>query len=99
MITRFSVLPDERRLMLGIDKSNLFEAGYVYEAIDILDTIVIRKVGKYALQPTGQPSENSDNNEVIYYGYHLLTQPEFNKMCESTAEKLNKDNDIPATTK
>lgn len=90
MITRFSVLPDERRLLLGIDKANLFEAGYVYEATDVLDTIVIRKVGKYALPPKGpSPSENSDNNDIIYYGYHLLTEKEFADMVEKQIKERN----------
>lgn len=77
MITRFAVLPDSRRLLLGIDKANLFEAGYVYEATEILDTIVIRKVGKYALPKLGNcPSEVSDVNSQVQNGLHLLTEEE-----------------------
>lgn len=79
-MTRFAVIPDERRLLLGIDKANVFEAGFVYEAQNVLDTIVIRKVGKYALKETGHPSELSDTNSIVYYGNHLLTQEELAKM-------------------
>lgn len=80
MITRFAVLPDERRVLLGIDKAKIFEAGYVYEATNILDSIVIRKVGKYALGKDGHPSENSDINSQVYYGLHLITSEELSKM-------------------
>lgn len=62
MITRFAVLPDERGLLLGIDKAGLFEKGVVYEAFEMLDTIIIKKVGPYALQKKGHPSEMSDVN-------------------------------------
>lgn len=76
-ITRFAVLPDERRLLLGIDKAMLFEAGMVYEAYEMLDEIIIKKIGKYALPAKGlSPSENSDNNAIIYYGQHLVTEKE-----------------------
>jgi len=76
-ITRFSVLPDERRVLMGRDLAELFEAGYVYEAIDVLDTIVIRKLDKYALPSKGAyPNENSDNNRIMYSGLHLITLKE-----------------------
>lgn len=80
MITRFSVLPDERGLLLGIDKAGVFETGVVYEAVKILDEIVIRPVGKYALPAIGCPSENSDNDNIIYYGLHLITKEEQQKI-------------------
>lgn len=84
MITRFSVLPDERRLLLGIDKANLFEAGYVYEAFKILDEIVTKKVGKYVLPKRGiHPCELSDANAIIYCGSHLYTQEEQEKMLQN----------------
>lgn len=77
MITRFAVIPDERRLLLGLDKANLFEAGYVYEAVEILDTIVIRKLGKYSLPKEGSwPNELSEANDQVYAGLHLITQKE-----------------------
>jgi hypothetical protein len=77
MKTRFSVLPDERRVLIGIDKANLFKAGVVYEAIKIFDEIVLRPVGKYALPKQGTyPNENSDSNAIIYSGLHLVTKDE-----------------------
>lgn len=82
MITRFAILPDERRVLLGIDKANVFEAGMVYEAFEMLDTIIIKKIGKYALPKNssegGYPNENSTNDEIIYYGRHLITEEEYN---------------------
>jgi hypothetical protein len=75
-MTRFSVLPDDRRLLLGVDKSNIFEAGCVYEATVILDTIVIKKIGPYSLAQTGFPSELSEPNHIILYGDHLTTKQE-----------------------
>ena len=87
MITRFSVLPDERRLLLGIDKANLFEAGYVYEAFEMLDEIIIKKVGKYALPKSGHPSEYSEANAIIYYGSHLMTETELSNILEAEKKK------------
>lgn len=84
MITRFAVLPDERRLLLGLDKANIFEAGYVYEAAEILDTIVIKKIGEYALPEKGCPSEMSEANTIIYYGCHLYTQDEMKLKIEKS---------------
>lgn len=78
MITRFSVLPDERGLILGIDKAGVFEPGQVYEAIRILDEIVIRKVGKFSLAPSGSeyPNCNSEMGAIAYSGLHLITKEE-----------------------
>jgi hypothetical protein len=82
-ITRFAVLPDERRLLLGIDKDNLFEAGYVYEATKILDQIVIRKVDKYYMAEKGTlPCNYSEANSIIYHGYHLITKEEMKSIVE-----------------
>lgn len=78
MVTRFAVIPDERRLILGVDKDNLFEAGQVYEVSKILDEIVIKKIGKYSLPKIGHPSEGSDVNAQVYYGKHLITEEELN---------------------
>jgi hypothetical protein len=82
-ITRFAVLPDERRLMLGIDKANLFEAGQVYEATELLGQIIIKKIGPYILPKQGPeyPNENSDANTQIYYGQHLISKEEWKEMC------------------
>jgi hypothetical protein len=80
MITRFSVIPDERNILLGIDKAGVFEAGVVYEVTKILGEIVIRPVGKYALNEKGFPSKNSAIEDIIYYGEHLITKEEKEKI-------------------
>jgi len=78
MITRFSVIPDERGLILGVDKDKIFEPGYVYEVTKLLDQIIIRKVGKFALAESGPdyPNCNSGMDVIVYSGYHLLTEEE-----------------------
>lgn len=77
MMTRFSVLPDERRVLIGIDKANIFEAGVVYEAVKILGEIILKPVGKYALPEQGTyPNEHSEPNAIIYSGLHLITKDE-----------------------
>lgn len=77
MITRFSVIPDERRLLLGVDKNELFKAGIVYEAREVLDQIILTPVGPYALVEEGQdPCEKSDIAAIAYSGMHLFTKEE-----------------------
>jgi len=78
MITRFSVIPDERGLILGVDKAGVFEPGQVYEVVKILDEIVIRKVGKFSLAPSGSeyPNCNSEMDVIAYSGLHLITDEE-----------------------
>lgn len=87
MITRFVVMPDCRGLILGVDKQDLFEPGYVYAAEEILDTIVIKKLGKFALPDGGPeyPNKYSEANAIIHSGRHLITQEEL--------VKINKEND------
>jgi len=53
MITRFAVLPDERRLLLGIDKANLFKEGRVYEVYEMLSEIIFKDIGPYSLSESG----------------------------------------------
>ncbi len=83
MITRFAVLPDDRKVLMGLDKNNIFEPGMVYEVLNILDTFMIRKLGPYALPEKGNPSQNSDINTQFYYGYHIMTKDEFDKIIEN----------------
>ena len=73
-IARFAVINDERGLILGKDLGNIFEKGIVYEAIEILDTIVIKKIGPYALPDKGpnRPTKFSDVNEMVL-GLHVIT--------------------------
>jgi hypothetical protein len=81
MITRFSILPDERGLLLGVDKAGIFEKGQVYEVIKVLDEIVIRKIGKYALRDSGKfPNSNSEMDAIVYSGLHLITEEEQNNI-------------------
>ncbi len=89
-ITRFAVLPDERRLIIGLDKNNLFEAGHVYECYDILDTIVFKKIGPFALPKKGPyPNQNSDVNSQIECGMHLIlmTEAEISKAQNKTSNR------------
>jgi hypothetical protein len=79
MITRFSVLPDDRKVLIGVDKANVFETGVVYEATKIMGEIILRPLGKYALPKGGEgfyPNENSTNQDIIESGSHLITQKE-----------------------
>ena len=76
MITRFSVIPDKRRLLLGVDKANIFEAGIIYEATKVLDEIILKPIGKYALPEKGIGSANSTIEEICLHGTHLITKPE-----------------------
>jgi len=78
MRTRFSVIPDERGLILGVDRTGIFEPGQVYEAVKMLDQIVIRKVGKFSLAKTGSeyPNCNSEMDAIAYSGFHLITEEE-----------------------
>lgn len=76
MVTRFSVIPDERRLLLGVDKENIFDEGMVYEATKVLDEIVLKPIGRFALPEKGHPSINSENSSIINCGLHLITEEE-----------------------
>ena len=76
MITRFIVLPDERCLLLGVDKNNIFEKGVVYEVVKILDEIVLKPIGKSALPNEGYGGKFSTANEIVTAGMHLFTLEE-----------------------
>lgn len=85
-LSRFAVLPDERRLLLGVDKDNVFKAGVVYEVYNILDQIVFKPIGEYSLPDKGCPSENSEANTIIYYGNHLVTKEEMKILLKKESE-------------
>ena len=76
MITRFSIIPDERRVLLGVDKSGIFDAGIVYQVTKILGQIIMTPIGEYALEKKGCPSEGSDIATIMYSGLHLITSGE-----------------------
>lgn len=87
MVTRFAVLPDERKVLLGIDKNNIFESGYIYECEKIMDEIVFRKLGKYSLPPSAKKDINnvgvcelSELQTIIYSGLHLVTENELKQL-------------------
>jgi len=70
--------------LLGVDKANVFDAGIVYEAVKILDEIILRPVGKYALSKEGNyPNENSASDEIMYSGLHLMTKEELEQIREN----------------
>jgi hypothetical protein len=91
---RFAVINDERCVILGQDLGDLLERGVVYEINNILDTLVIRKVGKYALPPTYAEDElhvgaceGSDVNQQVYSAAHLFTIEEYRDMRERQNNK------------
>jgi hypothetical protein len=77
-IARFCVLPDEQKVLLGIDVGSIFDAGFVYEAVKMPHgEIVLRKVGKYALKEKGAfPCELSTYGDIMVSGLHLVTEEE-----------------------
>jgi len=75
--TRFSVIPDERKLILGIDGADIFKTGIVYEAREILGEIIITELGEYALPNAGCPSKNSKITDIAKSGLHLITKNEY----------------------
>jgi hypothetical protein len=83
MFTRFSVINDERKLILGLDKGGVFEPGVVYEAAEILDTIVLRKIGKARIDGLkGAGGMYADVNNMVYYGNAFLTEEEYQKALQ-----------------
>ena len=100
MKTRVVVLPDERKLLLGIDKNNCFEEGFVYECENVFDTIIFRKIGKSTIQGIDELNHKMKHpnicsvanlpNEIIMNGSHLLTKEEFNDyMISQNIEPLD----------
>ena len=78
-MTRFSILPDERRVIMGQDNDCVFDAGIVYEVYKMCDIYVVKPVGEYALpKKGGYPNENSEIEEIMLSGNHLITQIEKN---------------------
>lgn len=82
-ITRLAVINDERKLLLGIDKDEIFMPGHVYEVKKLLGEIIIKDIGKYALPYENKhrgATENSDASQQVYSGLHLLTEEEYQKL-------------------
>ena len=78
-MTRFAVLPDERGLILGVDKTGIFKKGIVYEVKEILGEIVFSPIGEYVLPEKGYPSKNSESNIIVTSGLHLTTKKELDE--------------------
>lgn len=81
---RFSVLDDERGVLLGIDKQDVFKKGIVYEAVKVGEHIVIIEVGKSAFGSPGFMQNGADNSSVIYSGQHLVTPEEHAKLFSNS---------------
>ena len=78
-LTRFAVLPDERRVLMGKDLNKIFQVGIVYDVIKFDGEFVIRPLGEYALPKIGEggfPNEGSTNGDIMYSGLHLITKEE-----------------------
>lgn len=69
--TRFVVLPDSRRLLLGIDGADCFEPGIVYQAMEIDGEIILRKMGPTLATEPGAGHVSTDPNQIIAAGRHL----------------------------
>ena len=80
---RFCVLPDERGLILGIDKGEIFKRGVVYEVTELLGEIILKPIGKYALPDGGGVCKHSQAGEIIGFGFHLITLEESEQLVDS----------------
>lgn len=81
-LSRFAVIDDERNLMLGVDNDNVFKRGVVYEAVKVLDTIVLRPIGEYALSSEDKGlgvTKHSTITAMCYTPMHLYTKEEIKK--------------------
>ena len=87
MVTRFSILPDERKVLMGVDKAEVFKPGIVYEAEEICGEIIIVPMGKYCLKQTGYPSELSETGTIMYSGLHLITEKEYQEVLKNLDKK------------
>lgn len=83
MIARFSVINDERGLILGKQLGDVFEPGIIYEATKILDEIILRPVGRARIDGLKGPHPGNmytDVNTMVYYGNHVVTEDEYSKL-------------------
>jgi hypothetical protein len=95
MKTRFVVLPDERKLLLGIDKNNVFKEGIVYECENVLDIIIFRPLGQSTIRTADELPNHNPNicstanlpNQIIMNGTHLLTREEWNEYLNEQNNK------------
>lgn len=85
--SRLVVLPDERKIILGIDGAGVFKPGVVYSIEQWNGEIIFRELGEYALAPDGRngdyPNECSETSAILQSGYHLFTKKEMDQYRES----------------
>lgn len=79
---RLSVLPDERRLIIGKDFTGVFEKGHVYYLAKIDGEIIVKDLGESDLVHTHV--RWWDVNRIIEdgEGAHILTHDEVERMHE-----------------
>ena len=80
ILTRFVVLDDERGLLLGTDKDNIFKKGVVYTVRKLVGEYVVTPIGKYSLRGLAPgdswPSLADHAGAIIEDGRHLITEEE-----------------------
>ncbi len=83
-VTRFTVLPDKRGLILGIDTRGTFKKGVVYEASELMGEIVLRPVGPMAMDKdlNEYSSSTSKVGTQLQVANHLITIEEHIKNYE-----------------
>ena len=83
-MTRFSVIGDSRKVMIGLDKANIFEPDTVYEVFEFDGEYVIRPAGKFALPELGAyPSKASTIGGILTSGSAFITEKEYSEYCNS----------------
>lgn len=80
-ITRFSKLKGFDNIIAGRDFSNIFKEGHVYSVIEVLDTIMIKDLGEYALLKKYKGYKFS---QIMMEGSYLLTKEEYKKQPDYT---------------
>lgn len=75
-MTRFSVIGDERKVIIGLDKENIFQPDTVYEIFEFDGEFVIRPAGKNALPEKGFPSKLSKIGDILNSGMAFVTPEE-----------------------
>lgn len=73
-IARLASLKDFNGVLLGRDMGELFKDGHVYEAREILGTIVFTDLGEHALYYAG-----STISQYATSGLHCLTKEEYER--------------------
>lgn len=83
--TRLTVLHDG--LIVGKDLGGIFKEGEVYDVRVILDTYIIRPLGKSSLPDDGRdnivPNKNSTVSSIICGSNHLITEKEYENIFGS----------------